>query len=123
MVSALTLCSDYCEHIIPSSLGGMNTIGNFLLTTASGNRYRENMPLVEYIKRFPKIPLYMQMYIDDIIREIHQGELEGNETYPYKVKKKLMAESDGRIMISLSKYKYSEEEAIQAVKDYENMWK
>ena len=32
------------EHIIPQSLGGINTIGNFLLTSASGNRYRENMP-------------------------------------------------------------------------------
>lgn len=110
------------EHIIPSSLGGMNTIGNFLLTTASGNRYRENMPLPEYIKRFPKIPTYMQRYIDDIIEEIHKGNMLGNETYPYKVKRKLMEASDGRIMISLSKYKYSEEDAAEAVKEYEFRW-
>ena len=110
------------EHIIPQSLGGINTIGNFLLTSASGNRYRENMPLVEYIKRHPKIPKYMQAYIDDIIREIHNGNLQGNETYPYKIKKKLMEESDGRIMISLSKYKYSEEEAAKAVEEYEKRW-
>lgn len=110
------------EHITPSSLGGINTIGNFLLTTASGNRYRENMPLTEYIKRHPKIPKYMQMYIDDVIREIHAGNMQGNETYPYKIKKKLMEESDGRIMISLSKYKYSEEEAAQKVEEYETRW-
>ena len=110
------------EHITPASVGGINTIGNFLLTSASGNRYRENMPLTEYIKRFPRIPVYMQLYTDSIINEIHNGELEGNETYPYKIKKKLMEESEGRIMISLSKYKYSEEDAAEAVKEYEHRW-
>lgn len=64
----------------------------------------------------------MQMYIDDVIREIHAGNMQGNETYPYKIKKKLMEESDGRIMISLSKYKYSEEEAAQKVEEYETRW-
>ena len=110
------------EHITPASRGGKNSIGNFLLTTASGNRYRENMPLPEYIKRHPKIPEYMQMYINDIIREIDLGHLNGYETYPYKVKQKLMKESDGRIMISLSNYKYSEEEAAKAVFRYEHQW-
>jgi hypothetical protein len=60
--------------------------------------------------------------LDDIIREIHKGNLEGNETYPYKVKKRLMEESQGRIMISLSAYKYSEEEAALAVEEYEHRW-
>ena len=110
------------EHVTPASHGGLNTIGNFLLTTASGNRYRENMPLSEYIKRHPQIPGYMQKYIDDIIREIHAGNLQGNETYPYKIKKKLFEESKGRIMISLSAYKYSEEEAALAVEAYEHRW-
>ena len=110
------------EHIVPASLGGTNNIGNFLLTSASGNRYRENMPLVEYIKRHPKIPQYMQMYIDDIIREIHNGNLQGNETYPYKIKQKLFEESKGRILISLSNYKYTEEEAILMVKEFSEQW-
>lgn len=110
------------EHVTPASNGGLNTIGNFLLTSASGNRYRENMPLTEYIKRHPKIPQYMQMYIDDIIKEIHNGNLEGNETYPYKIKKKLFEESEGRIMISLSLYKYTEEEAANAVDAFEHRW-
>ncbi len=111
------------EHVTPASNGGLNTIGNFLLTSASGNRYRENMPLPEYIKRHPKIPKYMQMYIDDIIREIHNGNMLGYETYPYKIKKKLFEESQGRIMISLSAYKYNEKEAALAVEEYENRWK
>ena len=38
---------------------------------------------------------------------------------PYKIKKKLMEESEVRIMISLSEYKYSEEEAAIAVEKYE----
>lgn len=107
------------EHITPASLGGVNSIGNFLLTSASGNRYRENMPLVEYVKRHPNIPQYTQMYIDGIIQEIHNGNLQGNETYPYKIKKKLFEESQGRILISLSSYKYSQEDAINMVKEYE----
>ena len=110
------------EHVTPASNGGLNTIGNFLLTSASGNRYRENMPLTEYIKRHPGIPVYMQLYIDDIIREIHNGNMPGNETYPYKIKKKLFEESEGRIMISLSAYKYTEEEAAIAVENYEKRW-
>ena len=79
------------------------------------------MPLTEYIKRFPEIPKYTQKYIDDIINEIESGNLRGNETYPYKVKKKLFEESCGRIVISLSNYKYSEEEAAQAVAEYEGV--
>lgn len=110
------------EHITPSSLGGLNTIGNFLLTSASGNRYRENMPLAEYVKRHPKIPQYVQTYIDCIIEEIYQGNLAGCETYPYKIKQKLFEESKGRILISLSNYRYSENEAILMVKEHEERW-
>lgn len=106
------------EHVTPASNGGLNTLGNFILTTASGNRYRENMPLTEYIKRHPQIPKYMQMYIDDIIHEIHAGNLRGNETYPYKIKQKLYEESEGRILLSLSGYHYSEEDAVKAVETF-----
>lgn len=110
------------EHVTPASNGGKNCIGNFLLTSASGNRYRENMPLPDYIKRYPKITQYMQEYIEDVIREIHEGNMTGNETYPYKIKNKLYEESEGRILISLSSYEYSEEEAAKAVEAYENRW-
>ena len=110
------------EHITPASNGGINSIGNFLLTSASGNRYRENMPLVEYIKRHPKIPKYMQQYINDIIREIHNGNLRGNETYPYKIKRKLFEETGGKVILSLSQYKYSDEDAALAVEEYETRW-
>lgn len=110
------------EHIIPASMGGANSIGNFLLTSASGNRYRENMLLTEYIKRHPNIPQYVQKYINCVINEIHNGYLQGIETYPYKIKQKLFEESNGRILISLSSYKYSENEALELVKEHENQW-
>ena len=110
------------EHIVPAFLGGANTMGNFLLTSASGNRYRENMPLVEYIKRHPNIPNFCQSYIDCIIEQIENGLMQGNETYPYKIKQKLFEESQGRILISLSKYKYTQDEAISMVKDFEERW-
>ena len=110
------------EHVTPASCGGANTIGNFLLTCASGNRYRENMPFTEYIKRHSEIPTYIQAYIDGVIEEIHNGNLKGNETYPYKIKQKLFEESKGRILISLSSYKYSQDEAIYMVKEYEQRW-
>lgn len=110
------------EHIVPFSQGGLNTMGNFLLTCASGNRYRENMSLINYVKRYTKIPLYCQKYIDDIIDVIHNGGLQGNETYPYKIKDKLAEESQGRIMISLSKYKYTKEEAASVSYKYEHRY-
>ena len=110
------------EHIVPYSQGGANSMGNFLLTCASGNRNRENMSLVNYIKRFPKIPEYCQKYMNDIIQVIHEGGLKGNETYPYKIKERLALVSQGRIMISLSKYKYSKDEALNAVYEYEHRY-
>lgn len=114
------------EHVTPNSEGGKNEIGNFMLTTANGNRYRENMPLYKYVNRFPKIPEYCQLYINEIINRIHQGDLGGYELYPYQIKQRLMNESNGKIMISLSKYDYTEEGAKYAEETYaerkRNQW-
>ena len=106
------------EHVTPASRGGSNHIGNFMLVSANGNRYREDLPLVKYINRFPNIPIYIQEYIDDIIEAIHSGELEGNEDYPYLLKKKLIKESEGRLAPSLSAYKYTEKEAAKIAHEY-----
>lgn len=108
------------EHVVPASKGGTNNIGNFLLVSANGNRYRENLPLLKFINRFPNIPKFCQQYIEDIINAIHNGELGGNEDYPYMIKHLLMKESNGRIMLSLSKYKYTEKEALDIAKNYIN---
>ena len=42
---------------------------------------------------------------------IHKGELQGHESYPYMIKKTLFDESEGRILLDLSHYHYSEEKA------------
>lgn len=102
------------EHIQPNSLNGENTIGNFMLASAGANSMRSNMPLSKFIEMFPTVPKKCQIYIDQIINLIHKGQLKGNETYPYKVKKKLEEESKGKISLDLSKYKYSELEAQKA---------
>ena len=106
------------EHVTPASCGGSNHIGNFMLVSANGNRYREDLPLIKYINRFPNVPTYIQMYFDDIINAIHNGELEGNEDYPYLIKKKLINESCGRLTPSLSAYKYTEDEAKKLAHEY-----
>ncbi|MBR6126279.1 hypothetical protein IKQ21_01200 [bacterium] len=106
------------EHVTPNSEGGRNEIGNFMLTTANGNRYRENMPLDRYVQRFPRIPKYTQQYINEVIDGIHQGRMCGHELYPYQIKQKLMEESQGKIMISLSKYDYTEQGAKLAEQSY-----
>ena len=106
------------EHIKPNSLNGENTIGNFMLTSAGANSMRSNMPLPKFIEMFPSVPKKCQIYIEQIINLIHNGQLKGNETYPYKVKKKLEEESKGKISLDLSRYKYSELEAKKAEKRF-----
>ncbi|MBQ7644029.1 MAG: hypothetical protein IJS84_03285 [Spirochaetales bacterium] len=101
------------EHVKPHSLGGENEISNFLLVSNNGNRYRENVPLSVYIDRHPGIPEYCQTYIDEIIDNIHKGRLKGNESYPYKIRKTLFEESEGRILLDLSGYRIPEEKAAE----------
>lgn len=99
------------EHIKPNSKDGENNIANFLLASAGANNLRSNMPLYKFIDMFPNIPKNCQKYINQIIELIHKGWLKGNETYPYKVRNTLAKESQGRILLDLSEYKYSKAEA------------
>ncbi len=106
------------EHVKPDSLGGANTLGNFMLVSAQANSRRANMPLEKYIQRYPDIPSYCQMYINQIISSIYKGKLGGCETYPYKIKKTLENESNGQIVLNLSKYKYTEAQTEKMVRQY-----
>lgn len=99
------------EHVKPHSLGGENEISNFLLVSNNGNKYRENVPLSVYIDRHPGIPEYCQTYIEEIMDNIQKGRLRGNEDYPYKIRKTLFEESEGRILLDLSGYGIQEEES------------
>ncbi len=101
------------EHVKPHSMGGKDLISNFLLVSNNGNKYRENLPLSAYIDRHPGIPEYCQFHIEEIITAIHNGAMKGNETYPYKIKKTLFDESEGRILLDISSYRISEEEAAE----------
>lgn len=108
------------EHVLPDSKGGKNSIANFLLVSAKGNSLRENISLVKFIKRFPNIPELCQKYIEEIIQAIYNGELKRNETYPYKIQRTLEQESEGKIKLDLSQFKYSPEEAKRIVRDHYN---
>ena len=103
------------EHIHPDSLGGANSLGNFMLTSAGRNSERGNMPMPKFIEKYPDIPKYTQMHVEQIIDNIHNGKLKGHEDYPYKLKQSLNNESNGLINLDLSSYKYSEEEAENLV--------
>ncbi|MCR5732469.1 MAG: hypothetical protein K6G51_05980 [Sphaerochaetaceae bacterium] len=106
------------EHVKPHSNGGRDVISNFLMVSNNGNKYRENIPLSVYIDRNPAIPEYCQIHIMEIINNIHRGGLKGNESYPYKIKKTLFDESEGRILLDLSSYRLSEEKAAYLEEEY-----
>lgn len=104
------------EHVKPHSTGGKDVISNFLLVSNNGNKYRENLPLSAYIDRNPGIPEYCQFHIEEVITAIHNGAMKGNESYPYKIKKTLFEESEGRILLDISSYGISEEKAAELEK-------
>lgn len=104
------------EHVKPHSLGGVNELSNFMLTSNNGNKYRENLPLSVYLDRNPGIPEYCQIYINEIIDNINKGKLKGNECYPYTISRTLFDESEGRILLDLSGYRLSEFEATEMEK-------
>lgn len=99
------------EHVKPHSHGGRDVISNFLLVSNNGNKYRENIPLSAYIDRNPAIPEYCQIQMLEIISNIEKGNLKGNEAYPYKIKKTLFDESEGRILLDLSSFHITQERA------------
>lgn len=108
------------EHIHPDSLGGANSLGNFILTSAGRNSERGNMSLEEFIKKYPDIPKYTQMHAEQIFDNIHKGKLKGHEDYPYLLKESLYNESKGLININTYSYKYSREKAQKMVDSYNN---
>ena len=111
------------EHVQADSLGGENEAANFILATSSRNSERGNMPIKEFIKKYPEIPKYTQQYMDDIIREGNRGQLAGHEWYPYLIKDTIKQESG--INVDISKYKIKPENAFYSLpprlrEDYPN---
>ncbi len=106
------------EHVKPDSLGGGNTLANFMLVSSQANSSRANMPLEKFVERYPDIPKHCQNYINQIITSIYRGKLRGCETYPYKIKRTLEKESNGKIVLNLNRYKYTEQTAEKMVRRY-----
>lgn len=106
------------EHVKPNSKNGQNEISNFMLTSANANNMRSNMPLSKFISMFPNIPKNCQKYIEQIISILKNGGLKGNETYPFKIKKTLFKESQGKIDLDLSSYDCNEKQALERTKKY-----
>lgn len=105
------------DHALAQSKGGENEIGNFLGTSAGANSLKGDMPLKKFIKRFPQAIKNCQRYIDFFIDLINNGGLKGNQSYPYKIKRRLASESNNKIKLDLSLFKYTKEEAKELEKE------
>ena len=104
------------DHVKAASEGGENDIGNFLLTSAGANSLKQNMWFKNFVRRFPQVIGNCQKYIEFIINIINHGGLKGCQSYPYKIRKTLIKESDGKVKLDLSGLKYSKKEAEELEK-------
>lgn len=100
------------EHIVPDSKGGENEAHNFLFVTKSRNEERGNMPLTQFMKKYPKIPQYCQEYMDDIVKAGLSTKLRNHEWYPYVIKETLQKEIGAKIKIN--NYKISPQKAFKS---------
>lgn len=100
------------EHIEADSLGGDNSPENFMLTSKARNEARGNLPIQAYMNLYPEIPQNTQKYMNDIIKNIYKGKLEGYEWYPYVLKDKL---AESGINIDISHYKIPPEKAFESL--------
>ncbi len=100
------------DHLKAAASGGENDIGNFIPVSAGANSLKQDMWFKKFIKRFPEIVENCQKFIDYMIDIINHGGFKGNQAYPYKVRKTLIHESNGKVKLDLSELKYTKEEAI-----------
>lgn len=108
------------DHLKAAALGGENDIGNFIPVSAGANSLKQDMWFKKFVRRFPQVIENCQKFIDYIIDIINNGGFKGNQAYPYKVKKTLIHESDGKVKLDLSKLKYTKEEAMELEKESKN---
>lgn len=109
------------EHISPitpdveDAKPGENNLSNFMVAARDWNSGRNSRPLPEFIKEHPDIPRYSQMYINDIIKAIHKGQLKKCDWYPYVIKEKLYNESQGLIDLNIDRYKIDKIKAFRHI--------
>ncbi len=102
------------EHIQPSSCGGGDELGNFLLVSARFNNERHSMPLDEYIMLNSEIDIKknLQQYIDDIIDEMRRKKstFHHRSWYPNKIKKVINRETSGRVCLNTDALRLTREQ-------------
>lgn len=88
---------DTIEHLIPSSRGGEDALGNWVLAAAKINNPRSNLFIKTLIDLHPNIDMQdnMQSYIDTFVREINKGNREYVERswYPKSIQEKVETET------------------------------
>lgn len=110
------------EHVKPETSGGQSRLSNYILECGGCNHPRGSIPLDEWIKKsHPKMPENTQIYMDEIIEKLNNGEIPEFSDYPPKIKKSLEKESKGLIRLDTSKWKdnsYEEmNDALSKLKD------
>lgn len=105
------------DHIRAAVTGGRNDISNFIPASAGANTLKQDMWFKKFVKRFPQVIENCQKFIDYIINIINNGGFKGNQAYPYKVRRTLIQESDGKVKLDLSKLRYTKEEAMRLEKE------
>ena len=87
------------EHVVPSSRGGEDELGNYALAAAKMNNPRGSLYEKAFIDLHPEVDIKgnMQKYLDDIVREINRGNPEYVERshYPEELQEKIILETGG----------------------------
>ena len=85
------------EHVIPSSRGGEDNLGNCVLAAAKVNNPRSNLFIKILMDLHPSINMKnnMQSYIDTFVREINKGNQEyvKRSWYPESIQEKVETET------------------------------
>ena len=92
------------EHIRPSSRGGNDGLGNFLLVSAQFNNTRSSMPLAEYIALNDdiNIPKHLQNYINDVVQQtnIKKSPFNQKPGYVIRIIERLSEETNGTVQLT-----------------------
>lgn len=100
------------EHIIPESKGGVDEAYNFIFATKSRNEERSNMPIKEFLKKYPDIPKHCKQYMKDILKAGGDNKLRNHEWYPYVIKETMREEMG--INVDISSYRMSPQKAFKS---------
>ena len=102
------------EHIRPQSRNGDDSMRNYLLVCSQLNSERSSMPLDEFIMLNSEldIPRHLQEYTDSVIDEIsiRDSLMSLRSWYPEAIQKTLLEETNGYVLLDISKLKLSKDQ-------------